>query len=69
MSWKWILFEENCTSCGICADVCEENALKMTEKDALPQVFIELCKGCMTCVNECPFNAIMVEEDSVSVSK
>jgi len=45
-----------CTSCGVCAKVCDTGAILMTGK--LPIVFPRLCSGCMTCYYACPYKAI-----------
>lgn len=44
-----------CTSCGLCAKVCEFNAIAMLQK---PLVFPELCHGCGACALVCPVGAI-----------
>lgn len=46
-----------CTGCGICADVCPANAIKVNGQ-ALVQP--ELCTGCGLCVGQCPNNAIIL---------
>ena len=64
IKWHWQLLVENCTGCGICRDVCNENAIKMSRKMAYPQPIIGKCEGCMDCVNECPFEAIKVTNNA-----
>ena len=59
--WEWRLREENCTGCGICADVCEEEALEMPREAAYPKAVPGKCTGCGTCARECPFDALRVE--------
>jgi Pyruvate/2-oxoacid:ferredoxin oxidoreductase delta subunit len=56
----WTLQKENCTGCGICFDVCKENAIHMTEETAYPSPNAGKCTGCHECEQECPFNAIKV---------
>jgi heterodisulfide reductase subunit A len=50
---------EDCTSCGICAQVCPYNAITVEKKSGRPAVVREAaCAGCGTCAAECPENAI-----------
>ncbi len=62
--WLWSLVRDQCTGCGICADVCPENAVLMTPTMPLPEPLPGRCTGCRTCVMECPFDAIVVETSS-----
>ncbi len=48
--------EDLCSGCGICADVCQFNAIVML-KDK-PKVFPSLCHGCGSCTLQCPEGAI-----------
>lgn len=45
-----------CSGCGICADVCQFNAIVLL-KDK-PKVFPALCHGCGSCTLQCPERAI-----------
>ncbi len=63
MDWNWQLIEENCTGCGICFDVCPEEAIEMDRQMAYPQPVEGKCIGCMACVQECPFDAIEVVDN------
>jgi MinD superfamily P-loop ATPase len=47
--------EDQCTSCGICAEKCPFGAIEMKEK---PLVIEYMCDGCSVCEKACPFNAI-----------
>ena len=62
MNWEWILINQECTGCGICADVCPSDAIKMTIDMAYPSPIPGRCEGCLQCVKECPFDAIKVQE-------
>ncbi len=62
MPWTWRLIRENCTGCGICADVCKEDALAMPREAAYPSPVPDRCTGCRTCMEECPFDAVELEE-------
>lgn len=56
----WKLIRENCTGCGICADVCDFDAINMTPEMAYPEPVPDACTGCLDCQEECPFDAIVV---------
>lgn len=62
MSWEWILIKRNCTGCGICADVCNEDAIYLTRDMAYPEPVEGKCIGCLACYDECPFDAVEVKE-------
>ena len=51
-----IINPDKCTSCGVCVDMCEYNALAMVGKKML--FFKELCHACGSCVVNCPEGAI-----------
>ena len=46
---------EECVNCGICANVCPEEAIVMDEVAVIDP---RKCNGCGLCVNECPNEAI-----------
>ncbi|MBN1652300.1 MAG: 4Fe-4S binding protein [Deltaproteobacteria bacterium] len=50
-----IIDKERCVCCGLCVDVCTQNAISLNG-----DVTIDLnkCIGCGSCVNECPNQAI-----------
>jgi len=53
------LFEENCSGCGRCTEVCPRGALGIRDK----KVFcldIDLCMECGACMKNCAFDAITV---------
>ncbi len=62
MSWQWKLIIENCTGCGICFDVCQQEAIHMPPDMPYPEPAEGQCSGCMDCARECPFEAIEVNE-------
>jgi Pyruvate/2-oxoacid:ferredoxin oxidoreductase delta subunit len=62
MAWEWRLIQENCTGCGICADVCPHDAIRMPREVAYPLPVPAACVGCMICIDECPFAALEVRE-------
>ena len=64
MEWQWTLIREDCTGCGICADVCSFAAINMTREMAYPEPVSSKCTGCLDCVGQCPFDAIRVKECS-----
>ena len=64
MDWQWRLIQENCTGCGICADVCPHDAISMTRQMPYPEPRPDKCVGCMLCVEQCTFGAIEVKSPS-----
>ena len=50
-----VVDEEKCVNCGICADVCPEEAIVV---DEIAVIDPEKCTGCGACVDECPNSAI-----------
>ena len=48
--------EALCTHCGVCAEVCQYQALAVTGQRVL--VFPEMCHGCGSCALNCPSDAI-----------
>lgn len=54
-----VVIAEECKVCGICADVCPYNAIKVDKQKKTPAVVNSAaCAGCGTCAAECPFDAI-----------
>jgi len=51
------VFNDNCTFCGRCRDVCPENCL-IQAREEKPLLFPELCNGCECCKIICPSNAV-----------
>jgi heterodisulfide reductase subunit A len=52
-----VVYEEACTKCGQCAQVCPFGAITWQKKQ-VPQVINAACAGCGTCAAECRFGAI-----------
>jgi len=48
--------EALCSGCGICAEVCQFNAIVLLKDE--PKVFPALCHGCGSCALQCPEGAI-----------
>ncbi len=65
------VIEEQCKSCGKCADVCPYNAITVDVKKKTPAVVnTASCAGCGTCAAECPFGAITMShftDDQITV--
>ncbi len=60
---SWRLIEDECTGCGICADVCSYDAIEMNRDAAYPRSIPDACTACGECAQECPFDAIRVDEN------
>ena len=65
MAWRWKLIVEQCTGCGVCADVCPHAAIHMPREVAYPQEVPGACVGCGICLAECPFDAVEIGELAV----
>jgi pyruvate ferredoxin oxidoreductase delta subunit len=51
-----------CRGCGICRDVCPDNAVYVLKE--VYHINIDYCKGCGLCAHECPVDAVaMVPEE------
>lgn len=57
---SFIIDEEKCKSCGLCARKCPANAIE-GEKGKPYSIIHDKCVKCGTCVQVCRFNAIRVE--------
>jgi len=44
-----------CTACGLCADVCPQDAITVNDVAVIDQ---DACVDCGACVDECPSGAI-----------
>ena len=53
-----VVDERRCTGCGLCAEVCEYNAIMVNRKARKVFIFPELCHGCSACWVLCPERAI-----------
>ena len=47
--------KEKCTCCGLCVDICPEQAISMNDAVTIES---SKCTGCGSCVNECLTEAI-----------
>ncbi len=65
-----IINEDKCTYCGICADVCEYNAIVIISKTKKSFIANDLCHGCGACSYFCPVNAITEVDNNIgTISK
>ena len=52
---------ENCTQCGLCFNVCPDNAIPVNSELNRENFNLDSCKGCGVCAKVCPFKAIIME--------
>ena len=50
--------EANCKQCGLCFNVCPDDAIPVGEDLKRRDFNFDACKGCGVCAKVCPFNAI-----------
>ena len=53
---------ENCTGCGECVDLCQLEALQLS--DELVRVNEKYCIGCGVCVSTCPTGCMSLKRVS-----
>jgi len=51
----YIILEDKCSSCGLCADVCPVEAISPI---GVYRIKSELCISCGLCLESCPSDAI-----------
>jgi ferredoxin len=51
----------DCTSCGVCVDICPVEAIVLNA-DNVAEVSPEACIGCGLCASACPVDAIVLSE-------
>lgn len=57
-----VIDQELCKKCGICKDVCPDDAVKVIDDQYV--IDYDYCKGCGICAYECTADAIiMVHEE------
>ena len=54
-----VIDQERCLLCGLCVDVCPEQAISMDDTVAIDP---SKCTGCGSCVDECPNDSISLSE-------
>lgn len=63
---KYVIIPEKCTMCGICQDVCKDNAIIGEKKKSylsgyLPfEIIQKRCTKCGECIKVCPTGAIII---------
>lgn len=58
--------DENCTSCGICENVCPVNNILLIE--GIPK-WQHKCQQCLACINYCPEKSIQFGEDTLKTQR
>ena len=52
-----VVDQERCVSCGLCVELCPEQAISMS-LNYIVAIDPGTCTGCGSCVDECPNEAI-----------
>ena len=50
------LAPDKCKQCGLCADLCHESCITLT--DSGPRIDLAVCSTCTQCVAACPNGAL-----------
>ncbi|AJD30704.1 MULTISPECIES: ATP-binding protein [Clostridium] len=58
-----IIDDNKCINCGVCANVCQFNALAKVKDDIM--LFQKLCHGCGACKIACKYNAITYDKRDI----
>jgi len=61
-----VVERSKCTGCGICQEVCPQNAIRITY---VANVVPDRCVGCGLCVENCPQGAIRLSGKKATPSK
>lgn len=56
---KVVINKQKCTMCGICSDLCIQNAVYIEDDKYIADD--KKCIGCLKCLENCPSNAIISE--------
>lgn len=56
-----ILDQERCMNCGLCVDLCPDQAISMSSNYTVV-IDSSKCTGCGSCIDECPNEAISLAE-------
>ncbi len=56
-----VLDQERCMNCGLCIDLCPEQAISMSP-DYTVVIDSSKCTGCGSCIEDCPNKAIFLSE-------
>ena len=60
-SEKPIFKSELCKQCGLCFNVCPDDAIPVNKDLNREEFNYDACKGCGVCAKVCPFKAIVME--------
>lgn len=55
------LFEDKCTGCGVCTEVCPHEVLVLRDKRAVI-ADKDMCMECGACMSNCAFGALKVDK-------
>lgn len=56
----YVIDEAACSHCGLCADICPEEAISPV---GVYRIDPQRCTGCGECAEDCPTQAIQPKED------
>ncbi len=54
---KYVILEDRCKNCGACLEICPDDAIMRTEKDAC-EIDQTHCSYCGMCIEVCQVQAI-----------
>ncbi len=66
-NYQAVFDPDTCIGCGACAERCQVNAVRVSEKKARAVVDQHRCLGCGVCISDCPTGSISLLKNTTEV--